>query len=398
MKHSSTECPVCGAADCRPSLDYPDFPAFLFPMSREKASAIEKRHLGLHLCPECGHLFQAEVDQALLSLIYGDYYANYPYDGSEAMNQAYRRPFDLFCELMLATHASGANPRLLEIGCSRPDNMLPFAAMGYECVGVDPSPLADGQHRHEGIRLVSGYYEQTPLDGEFDVIVSRFNLEHIPDLRVHLGKMNEDLKHGGRAIVQVPNVAYYLENLQPLFVAHEHIHYFSLNSLMHLFEAHGLMPVSCYAAGQPSLLACFKKGGTGMRVTAESATALLPAFQANIAAKAKELAEQLSDCEHVVFYGCGLALFWALHTLADRLPGKVVVVDDNPALIGKNLPVYGLPVESPDPARLADAELVVLTLNPIYHERVVARLNGHGIPMTLLKIGTERLERVDLLT
>lgn len=393
MSIPSVTCPACGAADCGPTMDYRAFPAFLFPMAEEIAGVIESQNLSLHLCAGCGHLFQAEGDPALLSQIYGRYYANYPYDGDEAMNQAYRRPFHLFFDLMLDTHAVGPAPRLLEIGCSRPGNMLPFAEKGYDCVGIDPSPLAEGADVPEGIRIVSGYYEETPLEGKFDIVVSRFNLEHITDLSAHLIKMSQDLREGGRIIVQVPNVAYYLENLQPLFVAHEHIHYFSQHSLVRLFERHGFATVACYSAGQPSVLACFEKRAPGARQAGEPVAALVEEYKANIATKAKELTVQLADKQRVVLYGCGLALYWVLTVLRGRLPSQIVVVDDNPILVGKAIPLHLLPIRRPDPDLLADADLVVLTLNPIYHDGVIARLRKQGCLLTLLKIGRERLER-----
>jgi len=384
-------CPACGGFASCSTMNFPDFPAFLFPMAKGLAEKVEVADLELSLCQDCGHIFQAKTDKTLLSRIYCEYYTNYPYDVDEAMTHAYRQPFNQFFDLMLPAHAVGPTAKLLEIGCSRPENMQPFVEKGWTCTGIDPSPLANDANAKSNIRILSGYYEETAAVEPVDVIVSRFNLEHITDLSGHLLKMKHDLKDEGRVIVQVPNVSYYLENRQPLFVAHEHIHYFSQNSLTTLFERFGFTTVACYSAKQPSVLACFEKTtlscGPG-----DPVAGLIEGYKANIFSKADDLARHLRGKERVVFYGCGLALYWVLSVLRDRLPPQVTVIDDNPAHAGKALPFHDFTVHLPTTELLDQADLVILTLNPLYHERVMSRLRSHERPLDLLRIGVDRLE------
>ena len=244
MIASQIHCPACGNNANEQSMSFDQFPEFLFPMNEGVAKIVEGRDLIVNRCLDCGHIFQSKYDITLLSKIYGTYYANYPYDANETMSQPYRRPFDLFCELMLQSNNKAKGKKLLEVGCSNPENMCSFVDMGYECTGVDPSPLAGNGKKIKGVRIISDYYENCASGGDYHVIISRFNLEHITDLGAHLKKMYADLRVGGRVVLQVPNIEYYIQKNQPLFVAHEHIHYFSENSLFRLFARHGFNLVS----------------------------------------------------------------------------------------------------------------------------------------------------------
>lgn len=388
---NSVACPACSVMDAIGIMDYPEFPTFLFPMAQDVVGVVDSVDLDLHLCSGCGHLFQADVDHSLISRIYEEYYANYPYDSNDTMAKVYREPFHHFFDLMSSTLAAAPFPRLIEIGCSSPANMLPFVKKGWKCIGIDPSPLADDASVQDNISIVSAFYEESMNDTQVEVIVSRFNLEHIADLTKHLSKMKYDLRDGGRVIVQVPNVAYYLENFQPLFVAHEHIHYFSEHSLVSLFERMGFSTVACYSAGEPSILACFEKPAVSRSLGA-SVAGLVEGYKVNVLAKSKELIQHVENKHSVTFYGCGLSLFWALAVLHEHLPSDVLIVDDNPSFEGKLLPRYGHPIGMPQLDQLSDSDLVVLTLNPMYHDRVIDYLRSCLRPMKVLRIGVRGLQ------
>jgi hypothetical protein len=378
-------CPACGAAGCRPVLKYRNLAAFLFPMPEKEARAVLRKDLVLHACPECGHLFQSGADRALLRRIYEEYYANYPYDASESLAAAYREPFHAMFRLVAATQPRPAGARLLEIGCSKPSNLQPFVDHGFSCLGIDPSPLAEGAPP-PGIEIISGFYESVSLPGKVSVIVSRFSLEHIPDVQAHVAKMRGDLDEGGLVFVQVPNMAYYFRNGQPLFVAHEHIQYFSLRSLGALFRRFGLSPVAFYEEGQPSILACFKKGGAPVTVDAANLFHELPRFKAALPAMRKKIKAALASEARVALYGCGLLMIWLLAEMEPADLGKIVVVDDNQALWGKFVPAYGVEVRPPTPEVFRDSPRIILSLNPLYHDKVIRKLEAWNVRSSVLAI------------
>lgn len=388
---STFNCPVCRFSGCGPMFENLNVPGFLFPMEESLAKTVQVEKIILHSCQACGHIFQPQVDRLLLKRIYEEYYSNYPLDHNEKLMAAYRLPFKYFFDLVISQKIQSSTPKLLEIGCSDPANMVPFVEKGWECIGVDPSPLADGDERFENTNMLSGYYEDVEISEKVDVIVSRFNLEHIVDLKIHLRKIKRDLKVKGRVIVQVPNVAYYVKNRQPSFVAHEHIHYFSEHSLVQLFENMGFSTVASISYGQPSILACFENCPNEY-VASEPVDHMLKDYKVNVDRKSRSLLSLVGSKDKVVFYGCGLALYWALSVLEKNMPAEVIVVDDNPAIQGKFIPSHGIQVKQPTRALLVDSDIVVLTLNPIYHSDVVERLRSQDLFLDLAKIGVDELE------
>ncbi len=72
----------------------------------------------------------------------------------------------------------GVAPRLLEIGCGA-GAMLAWLTehRGFECVGIDPSPLAIAAAAARGVTAVRGSAEQLPFDdGSFDIVAFGFCL------------------------------------------------------------------------------------------------------------------------------------------------------------------------------------------------------------------------------
>jgi len=236
-------CPACLSANCESALSYEALPLIPFPVSECLAKEAELHAFTLDACRDCGHLFQPEPDLELLKIIYEQYYEFYPHENDPGFYDLYRKPFFRMFELIVATRLPAGEKRLLEIGCSKAENMKPFREEGFSCIGIDPSPLARQGTGEPGIRLIEGYYEDTVLAEQVDVIVARHVLEHTVDLQVLLGKCSHDLRTGGLFFVQVPNILFFIDNSQPLFVSHEHVHYYTIRSLVEVIARHGFVPV-----------------------------------------------------------------------------------------------------------------------------------------------------------
>ena len=394
-RKTASRCPACGARAGAEVRRFADFPTFLFPMERQVARKVARQELVLHDCSHCGHLYQPRVDSALLDVIYKEHYRNYPYDGSEAMQGPYREPFNRIFELLVHTQRLPEGARLLEIGCSRPENLRPFSMQGFDCVGVDPSPLAKQNSGGSRISMYSGYYETTALPAPFDIIVSRFNLEHIVSPDRMLRKARKELAPGGLLVIQVPNVEYYVSRRQPVFVAHEHIQYFSMCSLYALFARFGFQLVTGYHFEQPSIIACFTRMGR-QATTALPARPSFGSYFAEITRRRAKVSTYLQAPGRVVLYGCGLALFSILPGLSSRGLKEIVVVDDNPAYEGAYVPSYDIPVRNMHPALLDGRDTVVLTLNPLYHNQVLAKLRSTGRRLRVVCLGEDGVRELRL--
>jgi len=363
-------CPACGSARWTGLRRYETIPTFLFPLDEPEAKRVEALSLEICRCETCGHMARNGWQEAVLKKIYTEHYAAYPNDTSEAHLTVYKRPFDAFFEV---TKPRGNTPLLLEIGCSSPRNLIPFREAGYEPMGVDPSPCATADE--PGIRIIRNFYEQAVIPRPADAIVSRFCLEHVTDLSSHVGKISRDAGAGCEVYIQVPNAGLGLVGLSPFFFSHEHIHYFSESSLTALFARFGFAPRRMDSSG-PSILAVFQRPEMPIPALAPPLidAAGIRRWMDGVAAQKASLTRLFQRHQDLVFYGCGMAAYWALSEIPSCRTQLRFLVDDNPAYVGHNVPYWGFPIHAPGVDQLGTQTLIFVAVNPAYHDRIRDRL------------------------
>ena len=252
----SVYCCVCGSRSARRFLTIDDLPLLIFPVDEAVKDDIVARTLTSFQCHECRHVFTAPLGAEETDLIYGEYYRYYPYDSLETMNSAYRLPFEQFFGGVLERHRGRAKAEtLLEIGCSSGEHLKSFERYGLQCQGIDPSPLNTDQSG----KIISGLYEMYEFPEQYDIIVSRFNLEHLNDVHAFCEKASSDLSDNGYLFIQVPNVPQFAASSIPLFLAHEHVQYFNPYSLSLACSKHGLAATDIEYSHSQSILIALQK-------------------------------------------------------------------------------------------------------------------------------------------
>src|SRR5262249_15809160 len=100
--------------------------------------------------------------------------------------------------------------KVLDAGCGVGDHTARFARAGYECLGIDISPMilqkADDKIDALGlgsrVRFVCQALEDLSLDGElFDIVHCRGVLMHIPDWKAALKRLCNAVRPGGHIVV-----------------------------------------------------------------------------------------------------------------------------------------------------------------------------------------------------
>lgn len=365
-------CAVCAHREAFEIVSYRSYPAFLPPLPRELARDVARAPLTLAACRACGHFQVPHVDADVQRLLYEVYYGHYEVDTLETMVPAYREPFNRLVESL-----GLRDGRLLEIGCSS-GAMIPFLTrFCREYTGVDPSERIElARARHPSHTFVRSYFPSDAVQGPFDVAVSQFNLEHIEKAGDFVAALAAAVREGGVLLLQVPDAGYFLRTRQPNFVAHEHVHYFRRAQLAVLLGAHGFT-VERWGEEGPSII-CAARRGTGRSSPAATGDPLGDALEL------RELSSRVPELPpNPILYGVGLTLHWLLAKNAIR---EGTVVDDNPHYHGKGVPGYDLPIEAPS-RELLDGRDVVLTLNAIYHDRVVERIQRMGATVRVHRIG-----------
>ena len=110
--------------------------------------------------------------------------------------------------------------RLLDIGCGEGyfGAAVKSALPGCETWGVEANEVAAAGAASRNDRVLQGLVDSVDLpDAHFDVVTMNDVLEHIPYSEPVLAKVRRLLKPGGRLVLSVPNVRFYL-NVRDLFI------------------------------------------------------------------------------------------------------------------------------------------------------------------------------------
>jgi 2-polyprenyl-3-methyl-5-hydroxy-6-metoxy-1,4-benzoquinol methylase len=233
-----------------------------------------------------------------------------------------------------------AGATILEIGCATGE----LAALlhshaslgGYEAIELSPAAeIAEKKvtklHRQPLAQLqATGALRPQ----SFDLVIASHVIEHIADVQSEMAAMRAILKDDGSLFLEVPNGSG--SDVLPFDDNASHIHFFSVNSLLHLLSVHGFQCV---------------KAATGARLDARYSDSLrvlarpfrLPETAAGTALFARHAL--LEKHAKVIVWGAGSAATEILANFFDR-DRILFFVDRDPAKQAKTC--MGLPVFAPE--------------------------------------------------
>lgn len=367
-------CPACGSSEVVQISGGSVLPAILFPVESDRAADVPARAVRAAACCECQHVFLTDLDPEFSENLYANYYNLYPFKALETLNAFYREPFNR----LLPVFCPPGNLSLLEIGCDEVEQMRCFLDQGYRCTAINPGARECGD-----VRFIDGYYGSTPVTGDFDRIISRFNLEHIVDIDGFFEQLDQNLKADGIAIMQVPNAEHFLHLGVLNMFAHEHPHYFCRKSLAALIFRCGFEVRFLNGVTEPSLICAFgrRTGGSydpsarigGLRQVVSEVCAFIGR----------------SD-DGVVLYGAGLSASALLYSsdFQARWYDRISIVDDNAVIQGRLMPNTPLTIGRPDDQAFENGKSIILTLSQQYHPAVIRRLRARGVAADIYAISS----------
>lgn len=140
--------------------------------------------------------------------------------------------------------------RALDIGSGPGDFLAVGKKLGWNLLGVEPSPVASNHARSRGLDVRTGFFNEAMADtlGAFDFIHLSEVLEHVAQPRQMLETAIELLEPGGILCISTPNdynklqsvIVNQLQKPSWWIVPDHHLNYFDFESLTHLVESTGL--------------------------------------------------------------------------------------------------------------------------------------------------------------
>jgi hypothetical protein len=232
-------CNVCFSTEIDHVLSLPDYPLNSLYVTREDASRdrFKPKNFSVYICASCGH-FQAESGVRLDELYNDEYNYNTQNTGVQGRLNFFLKQLDQITNTKFN--------RVIDIGCY--DLSLLKAVKdrinANHFIGIDPSIPSNSLENSSGIICFKDYVDNVDIphfDKELpDLIISDQTFEHIPLINSTLGNILKKVNDNSFFAICVPSMEVLIEKFNFHNLIHEHVNYFSVNTLSKLFQNHGL--------------------------------------------------------------------------------------------------------------------------------------------------------------
>jgi SAM-dependent methyltransferase len=233
-------CRSCGNSHLIPVLDLGDTPLANSLLKQEELSQPEGRYpLNVVGCMACTlvQITKSVPPEALFREYL--YFSSF----SDTMLQHSGK----IVHRLIAERHLGANSLAVEIASNDGYLLQFYKQAGVPVLGVEPAVNIAKVAQERGIRTVCEFFgaelaRQLAAQGErADVIHANNVLAHVPDLNGFVEGIAILLKDDGIACIEAPYVKDMIDHVEFDTVYHEHLCYFSLTALDHLFRRHNLV-------------------------------------------------------------------------------------------------------------------------------------------------------------
>ena len=336
-------CPGCGVGEF---LDGPllrDQPVMLNYRCADAGQAKELGHgfIQLRECQSCGLIFNGAFD---LDLIRYDA----AYDNRQGFSGVFRNHLESVADSLL-NHLP-KNGKVLEVGCGKGEFLRLLRDRGCaRLVGYDTSCPDVPSEEDRGIEYHCCYVTADLIRENFDLIVCRHVVEHVPEIGAFLESLAAIARVAGNAavVIETPEFGWIVENGCFWDYFYEHCNYFTFEALEELCRRAGLEVLSHRRVFGDQYQCIIAKPAAEPLPPSETATGALDRFLqvASAAQNSLESAIAASREQSWAIWGAGAKGV----TLASRLdvPGLSFVIDSNPDKAGCRLPGSAVPVISP---------------------------------------------------
>lgn len=237
---SISNCSVCGGA-LEKVLELSAYP--LLTSACPPTAVVPLLPIIAGYCRCCSHMqLMARPTPEQLDIIYLGEYTNVMEKG--VLSSADQMALD--CKAFFDFADGGMLPengQVLEIGCF--DGSFLSLFEGHRLIGCEPNPMGRVAAERYGVELVPRYFSAHDFErSSIDLVVMRHLIEHLPEPLETLEACRQIIRPNGRLLIETPNIEHTLANHVVGNFYHQHLHYFSRESLPFLLRRAGFKIVA----------------------------------------------------------------------------------------------------------------------------------------------------------
>lgn len=366
------KCNLCGSEDLLLLIDFGNHPVGKHYLARANDDA-PVWPVRLCFCESCG-LTQL-VDACPPEILYQNYVTLSMWKAQPHVQHE--------IDMLISRPGIDSAAKLIEIGSNDGMFLEQLTLNGFKnCLGIEPTQDAYDASVSKGMNTVRGFLTSrlslalVEEHGQFDVFVSRQNLEHIADLPSVLRSMEILLKPGGYVLIEVPDFMCNLQNCD-YALWEEHVNYFTVDTMRHLLSLADIEIIheeSLPFSGGSFFVIGRKVGGisydsdylVGLRGCNLAYAAQWCVFREEIR---DFLSGQNQEGKKIAVYGAGGRTFCLLN-FAGISPYINVILDDQVEKQNRFMPGGGLPIVASEALYSLGIDICLLAVNAENEEKI----------------------------
>ncbi|MHB1218743.1 MAG: class I SAM-dependent methyltransferase [Alphaproteobacteria bacterium] len=227
------KCQLCGAAELVEFLNLGKQPLANKYPAEAQFQAERFFPLAMFFCTSCKNVQLTTIVSR--ELMFEDYFY------LSSVNAGLVRHFEGLAKKLLGSQF------VVDVGSNDGILLKPLKDMGVKCVGVEPSVNVSKIANDKGLSTLCAFFDAASAakleaeHGKPDVIVASSVFTHLENPHDFIDAVLALLSDDGKFIIEVEYIGNILKHIQFERFYLDRIFYYSLTSLKHLFEAHGMM-------------------------------------------------------------------------------------------------------------------------------------------------------------
>ncbi|MDB2548532.1 class I SAM-dependent methyltransferase [Paracoccaceae bacterium] len=271
---------------------------------------------------------------------------------------------------LLDTFGDLKNKKILEIGggTSWVAEVL-ITQLGASHVTVIDPALPENKDVHPNIDLISEYLtEDTKLSEKYDLIISFNTIEHVPEPIDFLRLLRKFMSDDCFLYLKLPESSESLNAGDWGICVHEHLTYFSKESMTVALEVAGFKPVA-WSNYRGAIQVLSGLDSPASSKIAAGSNDLLEAFSLKSAINLENLKKQVNSYKKLGFYGASVGLCNVAHLAHNFFPDAPDIFDSDVAKVGRFIPGCADPIK--DSSELKGHDLDAICIVPFNFSSVI---------------------------